>query len=177
MKLHFFLLLAILVVWGCSSPNNPTGPVGNSTPIVETQRTFVLSSPTDSRLPLAMDEDVQATEGERMLCKDAQRDMDDSQGDPPPPDAPPLLWNRVTTRLGFAAKFPPPLLSREYALVHGAMYDALLAAHKTNRHDLLDNAVCAGAATTVLKYLFPRDSAIIFDRIRNQLHAAHGRAI
>lgn len=124
-----------------------------------------------------MVEDQQATDNERAFCAQAQPDMDGPRVDTPPPEVPPMLWNRVTTRLGLAAKLPPPKFSRAYALVHVAIYDALLAAHQTNRHDLLDNAVSAGAATTVLEYLFPSDSASIFEFVRGQLRAPHGLAI
>jgi hypothetical protein len=72
-----------------------------------------------------------------------------------------VVWNRLTTQLAAAAPLPPPLFARAYALVHVAIYDALLAGHARGGQE--GHALAAGAAYEVLLYLFPAQSAVIGD--------------
>ena len=63
--------------------------------------------------------------------------------------------------LGLAAKLPPPMFARDYALVQVAIHDALVAAYDPRRDKLPDRVVAAGAASRVLAYLFPGDAGPI----------------
>ncbi len=78
---------------------------------------------------------------------------------------PVVVWNQLTTTLGQAHKVPPPFLAHYYALVHVAMYDALLS----NNKSLPQNAIVAGAANEVLMYLFISDTATISAAFNSQL--------
>jgi hypothetical protein len=53
--------------------------------------------------------------------------------------------------------YPPPLAARAFALVHIAIYDALVYASSSNNeyNDLPQNSIIAGAASQVLSSLFP----------------------
>lgn len=165
------LVILGLVVSGCTK-ESPTGP---ATENQASARTFVLKSVTDSRLPAPMLEAEGASNEEMNFIKAMVGRQPGLGGDPFQSDAS-TEWNMLTTDLGIKAKLPPPKLSRAYALVQAAIYDALLAAHETRRHDLVDNAVAAGAASNVLMYLFPKDSLQIMSRIPGQLRVAHGLA-
>jgi hypothetical protein len=61
----------------------------------------------------------------------------------------------------------PPAASRAYALVAVAQYDALVAARRSSIEGAVyaDEAAVAGAATRVLAYLFPEQSALRLDRM------------
>src|SRR6185295_16086251 len=67
-----------------------------------------------------------------------------------------VVWNRLTTELGTTAPaLPPPALSRAYALVQVAIYDAVSVGEDRRRGHLPEHALAAGAASRVLAYLFP----------------------
>jgi hypothetical protein len=66
-----------------------------------------------------------------------------------------VFWNRLTTELGAAAKLPPPMFARDYALVQVGIYDALVASRDLRRGRLPERAVAAGVASRVLGHLFP----------------------
>ena len=67
-----------------------------------------------------------------------------------------VVWNRLTTELGTAAPpLPPPALSRAYALVQVAIYEAVTAGGGPGRGDRPEHALAAAAASKVLTYLFP----------------------
>ncbi len=132
--------------------------------------TFVLTSSHDSRLPSPGLEDREATDRDRAVAVGA----DGGRSDSPPVQRgtdPSLFWNRVTTGSGLKAKLPPPLFARAFALVHIAIYDALAAADRRDREDLSSRAIAAGAASAVLDYLFPADSAHVDSAARGQLIA------
>ncbi len=78
---------------------------------------------------------------------------------------PVVIWNHLTSELGIKAyggleHLDPPRYARAYALVHVAIYDALLSAHDQHL-DVSEKAVAAGAASKVLTFLFPDDKVII----------------
>ncbi len=67
-----------------------------------------------------------------------------------------VSWNNLTTDLSLEHKFSPPRLARAHALVHVAIYDALLEARNQNIANTPENesALISGAASEVLVYLF-----------------------
>jgi hypothetical protein len=77
-------------------------------------------------------------------------------------------WNRLTASLSKGAGLPPPLVARQFALVHVAIYDALRAGGHP-RHNLPSRALMAGAASEVLLDLFPSAAAAIDEAARAQL--------
>ncbi len=78
---------------------------------------------------------------------------------------PVVEWDQLTTNLGLAHKLPAPFLAHEYALVHVAMYDALLS----NNKSLPQTPIVAAAAYEVLIFLFPGDAARISGTFNSQL--------
>lgn len=72
-----------------------------------------------------------------------------------------VVWNRLTKELSADAKVPPPLFARGYALVQVGIYEALVASGDHRRGQLPEHSVAAGAASTVLSYLFPAKLARI----------------
>jgi membrane-associated phospholipid phosphatase len=74
-----------------------------------------------------------------------------------------VTWNQLITTIGLEKKIPPPYLARDYALMHIAIYDALLQpTNKTSNNEKpAELAIVAGAAAEVLAYLFPENSSSI----------------
>jgi len=95
--------------------------------------------------------------------------------DPTPSSDPATFWNQVTTRLEVAAKFNPLRIARTYALVHVAIYDALLASGRMHHGTASQIAVAAGAASEVLMYLFPAYVANIAENESAQAASADAR--
>ena len=170
----FALFLAgcwvVFFLGGCRRDEDPVQPADDI--LSSDIQTFVLKSPADDRLPAPEVEDRDATDAEREMIKNM---IEENKRNPPPfsPGDPCTYWNNATGNLGMKAELPPPSLSRAYALVHAAMYDALVARHHKRRRDLFDNAVIAGAAAKVLLYLFPEDSARVYSGLRIQLQPDH----
>jgi hypothetical protein len=69
-----------------------------------------------------------------------------------------VSWNQMMTAIGSQKNMPAPYLASDYALMHVAIYDALLQSTNNNNTDNkkpLEGAIVAGAAAEVLAYLFP----------------------
>lgn len=88
---------------------------------------------------------------------------------------PVIFWNQLTTELGLEAKLPVPRLQRAYALVHVAIYDALLLAQNQHRPNLSEDTVIAGAASEVLTFLFPNEVARIKEAEFSQADMGQGQ--
>ncbi|MBI4547991.1 MAG: phosphatase PAP2 family protein [Ignavibacteriae bacterium] len=167
-------LFAGFLISGCSDRNTlPTVSVEDVSQAGI--HTFVLSSANDPRLPIPMEESALATADDDRLVEIALGHHS-SRAEFVAVEHPLVLWNRLTTKLGTRAGLPPPRFARAYALVHVAIYDALVAAHVTRRRDLVDRAIAAGAASNVLLYLFPNDSTRIRRNAMRQLVVEHGLA-
>jgi peptidoglycan hydrolase-like protein with peptidoglycan-binding domain len=67
---------------------------------------------------------------------------------------PVIVWNNLTTSIALKEKLSPPELSRAYALLHVSIYDSLLAANQSYQGTSNIETI-AGAASTILSYLFP----------------------
>jgi len=161
-----FVLLSALS--GCDR-EAPLSPTAAETGLSgATFHTFLLTSAIDSRLPAPGLEEREASDRDRAIAGSAYGSRIDN-GPAPAGTDPSLFWNGVTTASGLKAKLPPPLIARAYALVHIAIYDALAAADRRERGDLSSHAIAAGAASTVLIYLFPADSAHIDSAAQSQL--------
>ena len=65
-----------------------------------------------------------------------------------------VTWNEFTTNLGLQRQDGPPELARDDTLVAVAIYDALLHM-TTGKSSPSQAAIAAGAASEVLRYLFP----------------------
>lgn len=75
-----------------------------------------------------------------------------------------VSWNQMMTTIGLQKWMPAPTLARDYALMHIAIYDALLQStnnNNTNNKKSAEVAIVAGAAAEVLAYLFPEYFASI----------------
>ncbi|MBI1807712.1 MAG: hypothetical protein HYR76_11740 [Ignavibacteria bacterium] len=173
--LIFLAFTAMLVVSGCSV-EEPVAPRASDAALQSSSNlhTFILASATDARLPAPMNEAQRLSSADLAFLKGAHassKNLLTSAGDPA------TFWNQLTTELGLAAHLPPPLFARAYALVHVAVYDALVAAHTTPRSDLIDRTIAAGAASTVLVYLFPTQAGRIMADAASQVGADHGLAL
>ncbi len=82
-----------------------------------------------------------------------------------------VVWDRLTAVLGLAHKMPAPFLAHDYALVHVAMFDALLS---NNEKTLPETAIVAGAASNVLMYLFVSNATAISETFNSQLATVTG---
>jgi hypothetical protein len=84
-----------------------------------------------------------------------------------------VSWNQMMTTIGSQKNIPAPYLASDYALMHVAIYDALL--QSTNNNNTANNkkssegAIVAGAAAQVLEYLFPENFASIVTLEEQQL--------
>ena len=87
---------------------------------------------------------------------------------------PVVFWNQLTRDLGTAAKLPPPMLARDYALVQVGVFEALVASGNRLRGHLPPQAVAAGVASRVLTFLFPADGALIDAAAAEQISLAGG---
>lgn len=85
-----------------------------------------------------------------------------------------VVWDRLTTLLGLAHKVPTPFLAHDYALMHVAMYDALLSYISNISEPLPETAIVAGAANDVLTYLFVSNATAISDTFNSQLASITG---
>ena len=81
---------------------------------------------------------------------------------------PTSFWNEQTTRLGLQAKLNPPRVARAYALLHVAIYDALLAGTRQHSGEPSERALAAGAVGEVLAYLFPGSVSSIWKDVQAQ---------
>jgi membrane-associated phospholipid phosphatase len=68
-----------------------------------------------------------------------------------------VSWNQMMTAIGSQKNMPAPYLASDYALMHVAIYDALLQSTNniTDNKKPAEGAIVAGAAAEVLAYLFP----------------------
>lgn len=140
------------LISGCAD-RHPTSPIASSAAI--DPYLFVLHGTEDSRLA-AIDGSqpafIQVSSGLHQSLPSAARHSWS-------PEDPATAWNRVTTDLGIKAGLPPPLFARAYALVHVAIYDALVVAEGHRRGWMPSVVVSAGAASRVLEELFPNSAA------------------
>jgi membrane-associated phospholipid phosphatase len=74
-----------------------------------------------------------------------------------------VSWNQLITAIGLQKKTPAPYLARDYALMHVAIFDALLQSTNKNKNNEkpAEVAIVAAAAADVLAYLFPENSTSI----------------
>jgi hypothetical protein len=142
----------IVTLTGCGS-DRLTAPDRSSNATVDSRSdTFLLTSPMDGRLPVPGSEPATATTEDLAPLRDLSASAENLQ---PAATNPVLVWNALAEELGLAAKQPPPLFARSYALVQVGIYDALLASRAPLRGRLPERTVTAGAASRVLAYLFP----------------------
>lgn len=87
---------------------------------------------------------------------------------------PVITWNQFTTTLGLQHNVPAPYLARDYALVHVAMYDALLQTINQNNGNPSQAAIVAGATSEVLTHLFPDSAAEISTVEASQIASIQG---
>ena len=83
-----------------------------------------------------------------------------------------VSWNQMMTAIGSQKNIPAPYLARDYALMHVAIYDALLQSTNNNNDNnkkSSERAIVAGAAAEVLAYLFPENFASIVTLEEQQL--------
>ncbi len=141
---------------------------------------FLLNGPADTRLPgdtvhaddaeidespYAVDDGAGSTGNGRGRHRRSGRTIHAS-----------VTWNELTTELCLAAALPPPKVSRAYALVHTAIYDALAACLHGRRKDLVGALAASKAASTVLIYLFPGSATRIGEVLRELMQEGRGKS-
>jgi membrane-associated phospholipid phosphatase len=100
------------------------------------------------------------------MMTSVNRDFSEALGQNISNNNPIVSWNQMMTALGLQKNMPAPYLARDYALMHVAIYDALLQStnnnnNNTNNKKTAEAAIVAGAAAEVLAYLFPENIASI----------------
>ena len=154
-------------------------------------KTWVLSSGAEIPVPAPPAKGSDAADADLKAVKDAAGDrtaatqqlVDKWSG--PLPTKP---WTQVAFDFVARQAKNPPLSSRNYALVHVAMYDATLAAYNAKyTHNVAapegvstlvpagsdpsypsEHAAIAGAASRVLAYLYPSESALRLDEMADE---------
>ena len=164
------VLLLALATSSCNQ--NPVAPVGFEPAGAGDSQTLLTRGPSDPRLPPPGHEAASAAPEERALF-----DRLESAAGEPKPNAssnPVVFWNQLTRDLGVAAKLPPPMLARDYALVQVGVFEALAVSEDHLRGHLPPQAVAAGVASRVLAFLFPGDGALIDAAAAEQIALAGG---
>ena len=170
-------------------------PTVAAQPTAGTWKTWVLGSPTDVIVPPPPAEGSDQAEADLNVVKDlvAQRTPEVrstvEKWNGPLPTKP---WTETAFDFVSKAEKNPPLQSRNYALLHVAMYDAVVSAyhwkqvHRVDAPDVetlvapgadpsypSEHAAIAGAASRVLAHLYPTQSALRLDEMADE--AAHSR--
>ena len=130
---------------------------------------FVVTGPSDSRLQPPMAEHRMSGSAERAFLERLLMDYGSAPRPSPERLVASVFWNELTTELGLTEGMPPPRLARAYALTHVAIFDALLVAQDGRRGTVDADAVAAGAASRVLRRLFPHDSVRIREAAASRL--------
>ncbi len=151
-------LLVALFAAGCGT-RNPLAPSPRAAQDPAALGTFMVRSSDLPNLEDIAARGVAATAADRAVLGALGGPAAARAG---PAATPAVLWSRLTTALGLAARLPPPLFARDCALVQVAISDALVAADG-GRRGLPDRSVAAGAAYEVLVYLFPARTDEIAD--------------
>lgn len=171
-----------------AAPSSSPG-AGQIEPRAGMWRTWVLASGRQIRVPAPPDRAATAAEIRELHTLTSTRDAaaleqiafwDTS--------APSYRWNEITINVALKNNLPSNLAARALALVHVAIYDSTVAAwsakytHRRPRPSAVDaslrtvlpnpqspsypaeHAVAAGAASTVLAYLFPDDAKVFADK-------------
>ena len=168
----------LIALAGCGA-RNPVVPVeGAGSGAGAADPTFVLSSALDPRLPAPMAEAEGATASDLAITGAASIARGEArEGHPRASAEPVLFWNQLTTTLARGAGLPPPRFARAYALTHVAIFDALIAGEHRARGGLTGPALAAGAASTVLTYVFPNAAADIAAAAQAQLGGSDRRSV
>jgi hypothetical protein len=165
------VLLLALATSSCSL-ENPVAPVGFEPAGAGNSQTLLTRGPLDPRLPPPGHEAASAAPEERALFDRLEL----AAGEPKlnASSNPVVFWNQLTRDLGAAAKLPPPMLARDYALVQVGVFEALVVSEDHLRGNLPPHAVAAGVASRVLTFLFPGDGALIDAAAAEQISLAGG---
>jgi len=154
-------------------------------------KTWVLSSGDEIQVPAPPAKDSDAAKADLKAVKDAAdkrtaatKQLVDKWSGP----LPTRPWTEVAFDFVSKQAKNPPLSSRNYALVHVAMYDAVIAAYNAKYvHNVKspagvstlvpaspdpsypsEHAAIAGAASRVLAFLYPNESALRLDEMADQ---------
>jgi membrane-associated phospholipid phosphatase len=92
-----------------------------------------------------------------------------------------VSWNQLLTAISLHKQIPAPYIARDYALMHVAIYDALLQpTNKSNNNNddkAAEVAIVASAAAEVLGYLFPENFTSVAALEEHQIEHIHGHDI
>jgi hypothetical protein len=148
-------LLAFALVAGCaphSTAPRSADPSGDSP-----ASAFLLGDGLEQALPAPGTESAGADAGDLALARAAAARpaaVDDEAN-------PCVRWNELTRALAAEARLAPPLFARAYALVSVATADALTAGSLAGRGGTPARCLVAGAASEVLRDLFPAAGAAV----------------
>jgi hypothetical protein len=179
-----------------SDDNKPTVTPARTEPTAGQWKTWVLSSASEIPVPPPPAKDTAIYDADRARVATAARlrTPDDMEivrkWSPPLPTRP---WTETAFDFVSKSAANPPLSSRNYALVHAAMYDATVAswyykyvygAQPPSGVETMipagpdpsypsEHAAIAGAASRVLAYLYPEQSAVLLEEMAEE--AANSR--
>ena len=178
-----------------AAPLSPPG-TGQVEPRAGMWKTWVLASGRQMRVPAPPDRAATEAEIRELHTRTSKRDAaaleqiafwDTS--------APSYRWNEMTINAALKNNLPSNLAARALALVHVAIYDSTIAAWSAKytygrlRPSAVDSslktvlpnpqspsypaehAVAAGAASTVLAYLFPDDARLFADKAEEAMRS------
>src|SRR5258705_502298 len=164
------VLLLALAASSCSQ--NPVAPLGFEPAGAGDSQTLLTRGPSDPRLPPPGHEASSAAPEERALFDRLESAAGEAKLNAS--SNPVVFWNQLTRDLGVAAKLPPPMLARDYALVQVGVFEALVVSEDHLRGHLPPRAVAAGVASRGLTFLFPGDGALIDAAAAEQIALAGG---
>ena len=165
------VLLLALATSSCSL-ENASAPVGPEPAGAGDSQTLLIRGPLDPRLPPPGHEAASAAPEEvasfdRLVLAAGEPRLNAASN-------PVVFWNQLASDLGLAAKLPPPMLARDYALVQVGVFEALVVSGNRLRGHLPAHAVAAGVASRVLTFLFPAEGARIDAAAAEQIALAGG---
>ncbi|MDQ4069820.1 MAG: hypothetical protein M3203_10185, partial [Actinomycetota bacterium] len=183
-------LMSVMVACG-EDGGNAMGPVVRAEPTAGTWKTWVLSSGSEIHVPPppARDSeqakaDLDAVKGAADKRTSATQQLVDKWSQPLATKP----WTELALEYVSRQEKNPPLSSRNYALVHVAMHDAVVAAYHWKYQYRVEaprgvetlvpsspdpsypseHAAMAGAASKVLAFLFPNQSALRLDEMADE---------
>ena len=183
-------LASVMVACG-DDGGSPTDPVVRAEPTAGTWKTWVLSSASEIQVPAPPAKDSERAKADLDAVKEAADKRTDgtqatvNKWSGPLPVKP---WTEVMFRAIEKSSKNPPLSSRNGALIHVAMYDAVLASYHWKYQynvegpkgvDTLvpaspdpsypsEHAAIAGAASKVIAFLYQNEAALRLDEMAEE---------
>ncbi|MCA1691030.1 MAG: hypothetical protein LC733_02095 [Actinobacteria bacterium] len=176
---------------GCGEDEEAQDRSGRAEPSAGTWKTWVLDSPQDILVPPPLEPGSEKAESELQQVKDLEDQRTPQVRETVTKWSGPLAtrpWTQTAFDFVASVSKNPPLSSRNYALVHAAMYDAVVSTwHWKYAYNVdppegvetlvpagpdpsypSEHAAIAGAASRVLAHLYPNQPALRLDEMAEE---------